>query len=206
MTRETTRGRVSGFRQGISRGAAMLCVLCVSFMGLSAREWDSSSRFALGIYANTGASMGGGLELGVSLYQGQVVQLRNTLSLESKAAKLLQDESFDTNILGFYEKLSLGIFGGGSISSYIGLPYFRPYLFVGAGFGLVSVRTSSFAQAPYYWEVSGGLGHEFISKSGHGAFFELGGGVARLTQALLEQRADALGGMFKVLLGYRYFF
>lgn len=85
----------------------------------------------------------GGLELGVALYQGQVVQLRNTLSLESKAAKLLQDESFDTNILGLYEKLSLGIFGGGSISSYIGLPYFRPYLFVGAGFGLVSVRLAS---------------------------------------------------------------
>ena len=74
----------------------------------------------------------GGLELGVALYQGQVVQLRNTLSLESKAAKLLQDESFDTNILGLYEKLSLGIFGGGSISSYIGLPVFPP-VFVRGG-------------------------------------------------------------------------
>lgn len=182
----------------------LLFLLC--FFSLYAGEFGEKSKMSLGVYANTGASMGGGLEFGFSLFQGSLISLRNSISLESKATKLLQDESFDTNILGFYEKLSLGIFGGGGISSYIGLPYFRPYLFVGAGFGLVSARTSSFAQAPYYWEVSGGLGHEFISKSGHGAFFELGGGVARLTQALLEQRADALGGMFKVLLGYRYFF
>lgn len=194
--------------QKIAKILGLLLMLAIgSSVGLSAREWDSSSRFALGVYANTGASMGGGLELGFSLYQGQILQLRNTISIESKAAKFLQEESFDTNILGFYEKLSLGIFGGGSISSYIGFPYFRPYLFVGAGFGLVNTRTSSFAKAPYYWEISGGLGHEFISKSGHGVLFELGGGVARLTQALPDQRADApLGGMFKVLLGYRYFF
>ena len=58
MIGEVAKSGISGFRQGVIRGAAML--LCVGFMGLSAREWDSSSRFALGIYANTGASMGGG--------------------------------------------------------------------------------------------------------------------------------------------------
>lgn len=183
-----------------------LGLVCLCAAALHAGEFSSQSRFSLGVYATPGSMMGGGVEFGAGLYQGEIIQLRNILALESKAAKLL-DEGFDTNITSVQEKLTLGILGGASILSHIGFSYFRPYLYVGGGFGFVSGARSSFGSAPYYWEASAGLGHEFITRNGHGAFFELGGGVGELTSALGGLRENsALGGMFKVSIGYRYQF
>ncbi|WP_304210703.1 hypothetical protein [Helicobacter canis] len=51
------------------------------------------------------------------------------------------------------------------------------------------------------------MGHEFISHFGHTLFFELGGGVGKLTSNPINLSQNApLGGMVKVLLGYRYHF
>ncbi len=85
---------------------------------------------SLGVYANTGASMGGGVELGFSLFQGSLLSLRNSISLESKASKLFNDERFDSQIFGIYDKLSLGILTSSTIASSIGFEYFRPYLYL----------------------------------------------------------------------------
>ena len=187
--------------------ARIAITLALCMVLANAGEFSSKSRFSIGVYATPGSMMGGGVEFGAGLYQGDILQLRNVIAIESKAAKLLGDEKFDSNLTGVQEKLLIGIFGGASIASYIGFSYFRPYLYVGGGFSWLNAATSSFAQAPYHWEISAGLGHEFISRSGHGAFFELGGGVGKLTSTLIGQSPNApLGGMFKVSIGYRYQF
>lgn len=198
-----TRSRAMSRKSHIAQIIVLVC--CVVFA--NAGEFSSKSRFSVGVYATPGSMMGGGVEFGAGLYQGDILQLRNIIAIESKAAKLLGDEQFDTNLTGVQEKLLIGVFGGASIASYIGFSYFRPYLYVGGGFSWLSAATSSFAHAPYYWEMSAGLGHEFISRSGHSAFFELGGGVGKLTATLANQSPNApLGGMFKVSIGYRYQF
>ena len=177
----------------------LLLLLCC--FSLHAGEFGEKSKMSLGVYANTGASMGGGLELGFSLFQGSLLSLHNSISLESKASKLFNDERFDSQIFGIYDKLSLGILSGSTIASSIGFEYFRPYLY-----GLLSTK-EPIAKTPQYWEVSAGMGHEFISHFGHTLFFELGGGVGKLTTnpTTLSQNAP-LGGIVKVLLGYRYYF
>lgn len=138
----------------------ILCVVC-----LYSGEFGEKSKISLGVYANTGASMGGGLELGFSLFQGSLLSLRNSISLESKASKLFNDERFDSQIFGIYDKLSLGILSGSTIASSIGFEYFRPYLYLSGGYGLLSTK-ENLAKTPQYWEVSAGMGHEFISHFG----------------------------------------
>ncbi|BDB64428.1 hypothetical protein T36_0880 [Helicobacter cinaedi] len=156
----------------------LLLLLCC--FSLYAGEFGERSNISLGVYANTGASMGGGLELGFSLFQGSLLSLRNSISLESKASKLFNDERFDSQIFGIYDKLSLGILSGSTIASSIGFEYFRPYLYLSGGYGLLGTK-ENLAKTPQYWEVSAGMGHEFISHFGHTLFFELGGGVGKLT-------------------------
>lgn len=161
---------------------------------------------SLGVYANTGASMGGGVELGFSLFQDSLLSLRNSISLESKASKLFNDERFDSQIFGIYDKLSLGILTSSTIASSIGFEYFRPYLYLSGGYGFLSTK-ENLAKTPQYWEVNAGMGHEFISHFGHTLFFELGGGVGKLTSNPINLSQNTpLGGMVKVLLGYRYHF
>ncbi len=106
----------------------LLFLLC--FFSLYAGEFGEKSKMSLGVYANTGASMGGGVELGFSLFQGSLLSLRNSISLESKASKLFNDERFDSQIFGIYDKLSLGILTSSTIASSIGFEYFRPYLYL----------------------------------------------------------------------------
>lgn len=182
----------------------VLLILCVVY--LYSGEFGEKSKISLGVYANTGASMGGGLELGFSLFQGSLISLRNSISLESKASKLFNDKNFDSQIFGIFDKLSLGILTGSTIASSIGFEYFRPYVYLSGGYGLLHTK-ENLTKTPQYWEVSAGMGHEFISHFGHTLFFELGGGVGKLTSnpATLSQNTP-LGGMVKVLLGYRYYF
>lgn len=168
------------------------------------KYFDSKANFALGIFGNFGSMMGGGLEAGFCLYCGEVWQLRNTISLEAKGIKL-RSTSYDTLALIAHEKLMLGATLGSSFASRIGLAFFRPYLHISGGFGVVDY--GGFWHSPHYYEAQAGIGHEFISLKGNSVYFELGGGVAELSTKIPDRNEkSALGGIFKVLLGARFYF
>ena len=157
------------------------------------------------MYGNFGAAMGGGVEAGFALYSTDLVQVRNAVSAQMRALKL-QKEKYDSSALIFHEKLMAGILMGSSALSHIGFAYFRPYLFISGGFGLVSTKDTAMSKKPFYYEIQGGIGHEFITMSGHSVFFELGGGMGKLTHDLPEQIDNPTLGGTKFLLGYRWQF
>ena len=187
------------------------CVILLLLLGcvgvnLSAENFSEKSNLSFGAYADLGSTFGGGLEFGFSMYSTASWQLRNIISMEMKGLKLQQNK-YDSFALIFHEKIMAGLLMGSSVFSHIGFTYFRPYLYVSGAFGLVSTNGSAMGDSPYYYEIQGGLGHEFITLSGHSLFFEIGGGLGNLTHALPNQIKKAtLGGMFKFLLGYRWHF
>lgn len=171
---------------------------------LKADDFSHESNLSLGAYADLGTTMGAGLEFGFALYSSPSWQLHNIISMEMKGLKL-QHNRYDSFALIFHEKIMAGLLMGSSVTTYIGFSFFRPYFYVSGGFGLVSAN--GLGSAPFYYEIQGGLGHEFISLGGHTLFFEIGGGISNLTYALPNQVKNAtLGGMFKFLLGYRWHF
>ncbi|MGX3045069.1 hypothetical protein [Helicobacter sp. T3_23-1056] len=175
-----------------------------SIVSKSNKHFDSKANFALGIFGNFGSMMGGGLEVGFCLYCGEVWQLRNAISFETKGIKL-RSTSYDTVALIAHEKLMLGATLGSSLASHIGLAFFRPYLHISGGFGVVDY--GGFWRSPHYYEAQAGIGHEFISLKGNGVFFELGGGIAELSTKIPDRNEkSALGGIFKILLGVRFYF
>ena len=170
----------------------------------SSKIFSPKSNVAFGVFGNFGSMMGGGLEVLFCMYCGEVWQVRNAISLEAKGIKLYSN-SYDTLALIAHEKVIFATTLGSSLASRIGLAFFRPYLHISAGFGLLD--SSSFLRYPYYYEAQGGIGHEFISLKGHSAFFEVGGGIAKLTHNVPNMNAKSgLGGIFKVLLGMRFYF
>lgn len=172
----------------------------------SKKDFSPTSNFALGIFGNFGSMMGGGVEAGFCIYCGEVWQVRNAISLEAKGIKLHSD-SYDSLALIAHEKVIFSATLGSSLASRIGLPFFRPYLHISAGFGLLDSAHTDFSRSPYYYEVQGGMGHEFISLKGHSAYFEVGGGVANLSARVPQMlEKTALGGIFKVLVGMRFYF
>lgn len=172
----------------------------------SKKDFSPTSNFALGIFGNFGSMMGGGVEAGFCIYCGEVWQVRNAISLEAKGIKLHSD-SYDSLALITHEKVIFGATLGSSLASRIGLPFFRPYLHISASFGLLDSAHTDFSRSPYYYEVQGGMGHEFISLRGHSAYFEVGGGVANLSAKVPQMlEKTALGGIFKVLVGMRFYF
>lgn len=177
---------------------ALLCQVIV------AKDFIDSSKFSIGVNLNTGANMGAGVEFGTSLYRHDLLELYNYLSLNTIGMKIL-NKKYDSSAIFIQEKLTLGYIMGSSLTSHIGFSYFRPYLFIAGGFGGL-VGLNNLAKVPYYWEVVAGLGHEFISQGGHAFFFELSGGVIELTSAIKDMNANATGGIFRVLVGYRYYF
>lgn len=172
----------------------------------SKKDFSPTSNFALGIFGNFGSMMGGGVEAGFCIYCGEVWQVRNIISLEAKGIKLHSD-SYDSLALIAHEKVIFGAILGSSLASRIGLSFFRPYLHISAGFGLLDSAYTDFFHSPYYYEAQGGIGHEFISPKGHSTFFEVGGGVANLSARVPQMlEKTALGGIFKVLVGMRFYF
>ena len=190
----------------IKKCLILMLLLSGASANLNAVDFSEKSNLSLGAYADLGSTMGGGLEFGFSLYSAPSWQIRNIISMEMKGLKL-QKNKIDSFALIFHEKIMAGLLMGSSVFSHIGFSYFRPYLFVSGGFGLVSTNGSAMGSAPFYYEIQGGLGHEFITTNGHTLFFEIGGGLGNLTYALPNQAKNAtLGGMFKFLLGYRWHF
>ena len=181
----------------------ILLLVCVN--ALNAANFSEKSTLSLGAYGNFGAAMGGGVEFGFALYSTDLVQVRNAVSAEMRALKL-QKEKYDSSALIFHEKLMAGILMGSSALSHIGFAYFRPYLFISGGFGLVATKDTAMDEKPFYYEIQGGIGHEFITMSGHSVFFELGGGMGKLTHDLPEQIDNPTLGRTKFLLGYRWQF
>ena len=172
----------------------------------SKKDFSPTSNFALGIFGNFGTMMGGGVEAGFCIYCGEVWQVRNAISLEAKGIKL-HSNSYDSLALIAHEKVIFSATLGSSLASRIGLSFFRPYLHISAGFGLLDSAHTDFFHSPYYYEVQGGIGHEFISLRGHSAYFEVGGGVADLSTRVPQRfEKTALGGIFKVLVGMRFYF
>lgn len=172
----------------------------------SSKDFSPTSNFAFGLFGNFGSMMGGGIEAGFCIYCGEVWQVRNVISLEAKGIKL-HSNSYDTLALIAHEKVIFGATLGSSLASRIGLSFFRPYLHISAGFGLLDSAHTDFSHSPYYYEVQGGMGHEFISLKGHSAYFEVGGGVANLSARVPQMlEKTALGGIFKVLVGMRFYF
>lgn len=185
-------------------------LIFVLFLGvitnLNANNFSEKSNLSFGAYADLGTTYGGGLEFGFSLYSAPKWQLRNIISMEMKGLKL-QKNAIDSFALIFHEKIMAGLLMGSSVTSYIGFAYFRPYLYISGGFGLIDTDGSKMGVSPFYYEIQAGIGHEFISTGGHSLFFELGGGLSNLTHSLPNQVKEAtLGGMFKFLLGYRWHF
>lgn len=175
-------------------------------LSANAENFSAKSNLSLGAYADLGTTFGGGLEFGFSLYSAEKWQLRNIISMEMKGLRI-QRSQYDTFALIFHEKLMAGLLMNSSILSHIGFAYFRPYMYVSGAFGLVSTNSSIMRESPYYYEIQGGFGHEFITQRGHSLFFEIGGGISNLTHAMPNQVKNAtLGGMFKFLLGYRWHF
>lgn len=172
----------------------------------SKKDFSPTSNFALGIFGNFGSMMGGGIEAGFCIYCGEVWQVRNAISLEAKGIKL-HSNSYDSLALIAHEKVIFSATLGSSLASRIGLSFFRPYLHISAGFGLLDSAHTDFFHSPYYYEAQGGIGHEFISLRGHSAYFEVGGGVADLSTRVPQSlEKTALGGIFKVLVGMRFYF
>ena len=172
----------------------------------SKKDFSPTSNFALGIFGNFGSMMGGGIEAGFCIYCGEVWQVRNAISLEAKGIKL-HSNSYDSLALIAHEKVIFSATLGSSLASRIGLSFFRPYLHISAGFGLLDSAHTDFLRSPYYYEAQGGIGHEFISLKGHSAYFEVGGGVANLSAKVPQSlEKTALGGIFKVLVGVRFYF
>lgn len=172
----------------------------------SKKDFSPTSNFALGIFGNFGSMMGGGIEAGFCIYCGEVWQVRNAISLEAKGIKL-HSNSYDSLALIAHEKVIFSATLGSSLASRIGLSFFRPYLHISAGFGLLDSAHTDFLRSPYYYEAQGGIGHEFISLKGHSAYFEVGGGVADLSARVPQSlEKTALGGIFKVLVGMRFYF
>ena len=190
----------------IKKCLILLLLLSGTSANLNAENFSDKSNLSFGVYADLGTTMGGGFEFGFALYSAPNWQLRNVISMEMKGLKL-QKNSIDSFALIFHEKIMAGLFMGSSVTSYIGFSFFRPYLYVSGGFGLIDTDGSKMGASPYYYEIQAGLGHEFITTGGHTLFFELGGGLGNLTHSLPNQVKKAtLGGMFKFLLGYRWQF
>lgn len=159
---------------------------------------------SVGINLATGSMMGANLEFSFPLIKAGMFEWRNALSIGGGALKLRADSDMDTNFLLFSEKMTFGILAGSSLGAHLGFVYFRPYLFIGGGFGLLYAKDSiSFGQSPYYYEATAGVGHEFITEGGHTLFFEFGGGYASLTKKIIS---GALGGFTRIWIGYRYYF
>lgn len=181
-------------------------ILVLLFGAINAEDFSENSNLTIGAYGNFGSTMGVGVDFGFSLYSAPSWQLRNIISMEYKGLKL-QSGGYDSSALIFHEKVMIGLLLGSSVASHIGFAYFRPYLYISGGFGLLHAKTSPMGSAPFYCEVQGGLGHEFITPEGHTLFFEIGGGVSALTHSLQGQVRNAtLGGMVKTILGYRLHF
>lgn len=170
------------------------------------KDFSPTSNFAFGLFGNFGSMMGGGIEAGFCIYCGEVWQVRNVISLEAKGIKL-HSNSYDSLALIAHEKVIFGATLGSSLASRIGLSFFRPYLHISAGFGFLDSAYTDFLRSPYYYEAQGGIGHEFISLKGHSAYFEVGGGIADLSTRVPQRfEKTALGGIFKVLVGMRFYF
>lgn len=184
----------------------IFCAVCGNFSDANAREFDENSNLSLGIYGDFGSSLGVGAEFGFALYSAPRWQLINIISVETKGLKL-QATRYDTLALIFHEKLMAGLLFGSSVASHIGFSYFRPYLFLSGGFGLIHTDGVKMGREPYYYEVAAGLGHEFITENGHTLYFEFSGGIGNLTHPLpLQIKQATLGGLFKFALGYRWYF
>lgn len=181
-----------------------LVLLCSLVCCMVAKDFAESNRYVVGAYARVGAPMGVGLEFGVPLIKGELVEWRNFVGIEGFGAKLL-DASYDSGALLLHEKMTLSYLTGSSVAAVLGVQYFRPYLFVAGGFGFVGGKYNSFGSAPHYAEVSAGIGHEFITQGGHAFFFEFGGGAFFYINALPQQK-NATQGATKVVLGYRIYF
>lgn len=185
-------------------------MLMLLFAGMSANlnaeDFSENSNLTIGAYGNFGSTMGIGVDFGFSFYSAPSWQFRNIISMEYKGLKL-QSNVYDSSALIFHEKVLMSLLLGSSVASHIGFAYFRPYLYISGGFGLLHTKTSPMGNAPFYYEVQGGLGHEFITLGGHTLFFEIGGGVSNLTYPIDNQAKNAtIGGMIKTILGYRLHF
>lgn len=183
----------------------ILLLLLGSVNALSAADFSEKSNLSFGAYANLGSAMGGGVEFGFSMYNTALLQFRNIISVEMKGLKL-QENKYDSSALIFHEKIMVGLLMGSSVLSHMGFSYFRPYLHISGAFGLVSTNGSAMNESPFYYEIQGGIGHEFITSKGHSLFFEIGGGMSKLTHTLPNQIKDATLGGTKILLGYRWHF
>ncbi|CUU40474.1 hypothetical protein [Helicobacter typhlonius] len=182
----------------------LILLLCVLGNVCVAKDFAHNRTFSFGVYARTGAPMGAGLEFSFPLIKGEIVEWRNFISIEGFGLKLI-DSKYDSAALLFNEKMVLSYLAGSNVVSAMGVTYFRPYLFISGGYALTGGKYNNFGEAPYYIEVSGGIGHEFISQNGHTFFFEFGGGSMFYSQALLNQR-QTKQAITKVLLGYRKYF
>ncbi|MGX2982234.1 hypothetical protein [Helicobacter sp. 23-1045] len=187
------------------------CAVLVLFVGfganLSAEDFSDKSSLTIGAYGNFGATMGVGVDFGFTIYSSDSLwQVRNIISMEYKGLKL-QGGAYDSSALIFNEKVAFALLLGSSVSAHIDFSFFRPYLYVSGGFGLLGAKNSPMGNAPFYYEVQGGLGHEFITLGGHTLFFEIGGGISNITYPLPNQSKNAtLGGMVKTIVGYRLHF
>lgn len=154
--------------------------------------------FSLGAKLKTGVNMGAGAEFGFEIYEEDNFWIYNYLSLNALGLKLSSDK-YNSIALFAGEKVAFGYLLSSSVMSHIGFSFFRPYLFIGAGLGGV-VGKRDIPKNTLYYEVFGGLGHEFISENGHVFYFEIGGGYMDLSKIY------NLGGSFRVNLGYRKYF
>lgn len=112
-----------------------------------ATDFLEKNTYSIGINANVGGIMGGGVEFGFPIIKGDTLEWRNFISFNAYAVKLFNDK-FDNTVPNLRKKMTLSYLTGSSVASRIGL--FRPYLFVSDGFGLIGGSIGSFTDIPYY--------------------------------------------------------
>lgn len=182
----------------------VIIFMLLTFCSVMAKDF-LDKKYLFGVHARVGAPMGGGVEFAFPIIKGNVFEWRNFLGIEAFGTNLIDTASYDGTAMLFHEKMTFSYLVGSSVASAIGFSYFKPYLYVGGGFGLIGSKYNTFGNEPYYAEVSAGIGHEFITERGHTFFFEFGGGSTFFVNALPQQK-QTTKGITKVLLGYRIYF